>query len=276
MEKRELEALAAYTEEMVRMYIAAHETGFHNRVAGEPLAQYRDRYLSLASGLADPLTEDKGLSGIGDFVEGKNVILYGGAPSANGSFYDEDSPPVVVRTNNHYLWQQDQSKCSDGIGWTDGVYHGSGYTGLFAQFVNVPPLGLKFIAQNMGHRKPSFATWARREGVYYANYGSFQGQEWERGVDPAKYEDVFKPLIKVCEQPFTGVLAAFHLLNFPIKSLYLTGFDFYIGREHVNNIREGGREYRGEHSLDDNREAMRRVLDDRRCKPDGLLRDSLQ
>ncbi|MEB3330805.1 MAG: hypothetical protein VKQ33_16405, partial [Candidatus Sericytochromatia bacterium] len=216
-----------------------------------------------------------GLSGIGQFVEGKDVILYGGANTARGPKLDS---PFIVRTNNHHLWQQDNYKCEDGYTETHGVYHGTGYSALFAQFCNVSPNGLKFIAQNMGHKKPSFAVWARARGIYYTGYAEVEGGvERERGVDPVRYEKVFAPLIKICPQPFTGVLAAFHLLSFPIKSLHLTGFDFYQGREHLNNTKEDGRQYRGEHSLDDNKQAMKElVLNDSRCKPDGLLLDSLQ
>lgn len=255
------------------MYIAAHETGFHNRVAGEPLPQFKERFLSLLDTLADPMVEDQGLDGIGSFVQDKDVILYGGANTARGPKLDN---PFIVRINNHYLWQQDNSKCDDGYTETHGVYHGCGYAGLSAQFLNIPPNGLKFVAQNMGHRKPRFAAWARSQKVYYTSYAERDGEEFERGVDPEKYEEVFSSLIEVCPQPFTGVLAAFHLLTFPIKSLHLTGFDFYAGREHVNKTKEDGREYRGEHSLDDNKAAMREILNDTRCQPDRLLLDSLQ
>jgi hypothetical protein len=271
MERRELLALGTYIEELVRMYVAAHETGFHSRVAGEPLPQYKDKFLSLVEGLADPMVQDSGLDGIGEFVTGRDVILYGGAASARGPKLED---PFIVRVNNHYLWQQCNRKCDDGYNWTDGVYHGSGYSGLFAQFVNVPPAGLKFVAQNMGHKKPNFSSWARGQGVYYASYAERDGEDRERGVDPEKYEEVFAPLIEVCEQPFTGVLAAFHLLTFPIRSLHLTGFDFYEGREHVNKERDG-KWYRGEHSLEDNREAMRRILKDDRSRPDKLLSQSV-
>jgi hypothetical protein len=266
MEKKQLHALAVYVDEVVRCYIAAHEKGCHARYAGEPIAQYKDRLIELFTALAEERGPE---STIEEIVGGRDVILFGGSDKFE---VPKVSEPVIVRTNNHYLWQQDPSKQPDGYPWTDGVYHGAGFGGLLGMFMNVPPKGLKFIAQNCGHPyRSGLKTWAERQGVAYFGYAGLPGDRLEKGVDPKKYEPIFDPLIKICSQPFTGVLAAFHLLTFPIKNLYLTGFTFYEGREHVNRTKEDGQVYRGEHNIEDNRKAMKGFLNDRRCKPDRFL-----
>lgn len=268
MDRNQLYEFAGLVEELIRSYIAAHEGSFHSRVSGEMQPLFRERFLSLSCKLFDEPGSGIGLEGIGEFVKGRDVILFGGAETIEPPDLDN---PFIVRVNNHYQWQQGQGKYN----WTDGVYHGAGYDGMIVEFMNVPPKGLKFVAQNMGHVKASLKAWASRKNIYYADYGKGEGEEREKGVDPKKYEPVFGPLIEMCEQPFTGVLAAYHLLQFPIKSLHLTGFSFYKGREHVNTERDG-KSYRGEHCLEDNKTAMRAILNDRRCKTDRLLHDSLQ
>lgn len=271
MDKKSLHAIATYIDEVVRMYITAHEKGMHARVQGEVKSQYKERLISLFEDLAEK--EDPS-SGIEEVVAGRDVILFGGADKFK---VPKVVNPVIVRTNNHYLWQQDPQKMLGGYNWTDGVYHGAGFGGLLSMFMNIPPKGLRFIAQNCGHPYGSgLKTWAQKNGVAYFGYAGLGGERLPKGIDPRKYEPIFDPLIKICSQPFTGVLAAFHLLTFPIKSLYLTGFTFYQGREHVNKTKEDGRVYRGEHSLEDNKLAMRKIINDSRCKPDKFLSNSLQ
>ena len=270
MDKRELNLLADYIDELVRAYLKAHEMGFHSRIGGEVKAQFKEEFTKHLESIAK---EYDSQTTIEEVVGGRNVILFGGADKYE---IPKVSNPVIIRTNNHYLWQEDPHKMPGGYPWTDGVYHGAGFGALLAMFMNVPPKKLKFVAQNCGHPyKSGLRPWCKRKGIAHFSYASRPGEIRETGLDPKKYEPIFKPLIEICEQPFTGVLAAFHLLTFPIKSLYLTGFTLYSGREHVNKVKDG-KVYRGEHSLEENRQAMERMLNDRRCKPDRLLLDSLQ
>jgi len=138
-------------------------------------------------------------------------------------------------------------------------------------FMNRPPTNLRLLCQNAGGAyRDSMRAWAKLKGIEYFAYGNLDAPRHKIGLDPAVYEDTFKPLTDVCSHPFTGVLAAFHLLQFPIKSLYLSGFSFYSGRD--DTIKNGKR---GEHDIEQNKQAMRNVLDDERAKPDAILLENL-
>ena len=81
------------------MYIASHETGFHSRMGGEPLPQYKEKFLSLVTGLAEPIVEDNGLKGIGSFVEGRDVILDGGFQNTGSSGGAPSNHMYFLNTN---------------------------------------------------------------------------------------------------------------------------------------------------------------------------------
>jgi hypothetical protein len=202
------------------------------------------------------------------FIEGRDVILFGGSPSYS---IPPLLSPAIIRTNTHHIWQEDPRKVPEGFRYTDGVYFGANISGFIAMFMNRPPQKLKFLCQNAGaHYKRAMEAWAGRRGIAYKAYATEPAELLERGVDPAAYEAEYQPLIEVVKQPFTGVFAAYDLLRHNPKSLHLTGFDFY--RE-TDTIKEGKR---GEHSIDENLEAMRMICTDGRVKPDGILSDCLR
>jgi hypothetical protein len=204
-----------------------------------------------------------------DIVTGRDVLLIGGSPTYE---IPEIKDQIIVRINNHHLWQTDPMRCPDGPSHTDGVYHGAGLPGLIAMFMNVPPDGLRFICQQAGTQyRNNMEGWAKMRGIKYFPYGTCPAERLERGVDPAAFEPVFKPLLEICKFPFTGVVAAFHLLTLPIKSLALTGFDFYRSSHYTHKDNK-----RGEHEISHNKKAMEMILGDSRARPDRILQDSLR
>ena len=199
-----------------------------------------------------------------EYINGKEVVLFGGSP-------DFDNPdlqnPVVVSVNNHFMWQEGKGR----YGYTNGVYHGSGYGGMIAGFMNQPPKELKFVCQNAASPYgQALKGWASNMGYTYYPYATNEVERHEIGVDPGAYEEEFKPLIEVCSHPFTGVLAAYHLLSMNPKKLYLTGFTFY---SNAKESIKGGK--RGEHDIEQNKKGMELVLNDDRCEPDEFLQKSL-
>jgi hypothetical protein len=186
-----------------------------------------------------------------EYLTDKDIILFGGARSCRAPVDLKD--PVVVRVNNHHLWQESQGHYS----YSNISYFGSNLCGLVAEFMNNPPTGIEFVNQVFGARvTASFRTWSKSKGIVF------------RAIE---LEGEHPDLNKVVAAPFTGVMAAWDLLKYPIKSLYLTGFDFYKDESHkaVNG-------HRGDHSLEDNRLAMKEICNDKRVVADAVLQDSLR
>jgi hypothetical protein len=182
-----------------------------------------------------------------EYLKDKDVVLFGGAKSAKAPEHLEN--PIVVRTNNHHLWQEPEH-----YPYTNIVYFGSNLGGLIATFMNEYPKELAWINQVFGSIiRSSFRTWANFKQVQYREL---------------KLEGEYPEIHDYVEAPFTGVLAAWDLVRQPIKSLYITGFDFY--KDAPQTIVNG---YRGEHGIDGNLKAIREVCADARVQPDGVLQD---
>jgi len=201
---------------------------------------------------------------IRELVADQDVVLWGGAPEYE---LPSISTPFVVSINNHYFWQEGKGK----YGYTSAVYHGGCIAGIMAAFMNQPPQNLEFVCQNSGSPYgESMKPWATAKGIGYYGYASRPAEKLMRGTPPEAYNKEFRPLIQVVQQPFTGVLAAYHLLRFNPKRLYICGMNFYANAP--TTIVEGKR---GEHNIEDNKQAMRAILDDKRAIPDKFLSESL-
>ncbi len=135
-------------------------------------------------------------------IEHKSIALIGGAPEADER--RAAAADIVIRCNVH-----------------PGVCNGR-YIGGTVKFL--PTVGLDFAW--IDYRcLLSLDSW-RPHGI---RIFTFENLEYE-GVSPRG--EAFEWLNALNKQlrsvPLTGILAADHLLQYPIGSLYVTGFDFWI------------------------------------------------
>lgn len=189
---------------------------------------------------------------IDSIIKERDVILFGGSPEAFGPKLDN---PVVVRVNNHHLWQEREDRVADGYNWTDISYFGASLSGLLAMFMNMKPNKLKLVCQDLGDTpRGSMAVWASMRKIGYRPYRSHAD---------------YPPLNKIVKRPFSGVFAAWDILEHNPRSLHITGMDFY---KKTDTVKDG---YRGEHEISGNIEAMRRIIEDERVHTERVLRESL-
>ena len=150
----------------------------------------------------------------------KDVALIGGAPSAD--LFEAEKADFIVYVNNHWLKYH---------GRIDAAYMCS------AELPSFPVEELLFLAfaRTGGHGK-EIESICKDKNVPYLKFA----QGMYKGANPygPECEWINSFSWELGTHPFTGAIAMKHLLSFPIKSLYVTGFTFWEKDGVVPRLRE--------------------------------------
>jgi hypothetical protein len=187
-----------------------------------------------------------------DILEGRKVCLIGGSPSY--------VPPCEKEDHYFYVWVNNH--------WLDNTHMPCG--AVYASGAE-PPLGeypdtVKYISAAIDTNY-SAAWW------HYADRKGFKifPHTYKRYFAPNPYgpehEWVNRLYGEIETKPFSGILAAQHLLFYPIEELYITGMTFYYCPE------RGKHPYkRGPHLIEPQRNWLARTAQaDQRIRFDPFL-----
>lgn len=193
-------------------------------------------------------------------IGGLDLVLFGGGP---GGIW-RDRPRLIVTTNNHRI---DGAAIiyHCGIGLKDARCEDS--TLYFAVDITTPDqkAAAELIARaQVGGRFFLYANQRyAKANPYGPDFSWLNNFNWELGT-----------------KALTGILAVKHLLSFSIRSLYITGMDFYRASwpEYRRQALNGRTIYqRDAHELVPQMRWLRRVAEiDRRVICDEALTDALQ
>lgn len=126
---------------------------------------------------------------------------------------------LVVSLNNHWLSQR---------GRIDICYHSGGNRNwdLLIELENEKEMPLKFAQMPQVHcYDNNFVNFCDRLDIPYELYGRTLFQAARHQRSEYEWTNVFMRHLNT--PPFTGVFAVRHLTLLPIKSLFVTGMDFY-------------------------------------------------
>lgn len=165
-----------------------------------------------------------------EIVTGKDIALIGGAKNANEERALQAE--IVARCN---LYVHDGQRCDMAF--------------LAGNGPDTKPRGLKWLCVNAGSPKcmEAIQKWDRSDLREFA----FINMVF-RGADPFGPEHEWLNMFghQLGSMPLCGILAARLLTLCPIKSLYVTGFDFYIDdHDNAHDIRGKKLWQRGPHEL---------------------------
>ena len=159
-----------------------------------------------------------------DMLLGKNLSLLGGGPKIHRWRTNKD-PDLFVHCNNHWIKQggdldvlyfNGRADLWDTLSWEEGFDPG------FIEF-----------SYNGGARK-DILTYCRENGIPHL-FHCYQQKFPESGW----YHRLKKEMDKFGDNvPFIGTAAVYHLLQFPIAELFVTGMDFYTSEKDPDEIRK--------------------------------------
>jgi len=176
------------------------------------------------------------MSTLCDFVQGKRVAVVGPAPYLTGSGSGEliDSYDIILRPNqfsvpndlkNDYGSRTDIMNHNFGTPWMSGLKEQISRNPKDFSELKV----LMCTAIKSEHSEVNFLSWPE---TYVSNVvrNAKQVNQYEipfHWIGIKKYHEFYN--LVGCE-PYTGFLSIMSMLDFPIKELYVTGFDFYRGK----------------------------------------------
>jgi len=172
-----------------------------------------------------------------ELVEGKRVAIIGPAPHlenlGDGPWIDEHD--IIIRPNQFYI--PDKLKKDYGSR-TDIMFHNFGtiwMNGLkdniikyTEQFNSLRMLVCPLIYGTRG-KEDNYMSWSENHiGDVVSNADRVRGGIPFYWVGVKKYKNWIKEI--GCE-PYTGFLTILTILEYPIKELYVSGFDFYMSNK---------------------------------------------
>ena len=152
------------------------------------------------------------MSKYGNFLSGKSVALVGPAKSIEGSKNGDliDSCDVVIRLNYAKIKNTKDSGTRTDVIYYDGSMH------------NHRDLNIKFLVCSYPEIEWFFESRCRRNTQYYSRIYN------HKIVDSLLYQSLKTTLSETNKiRPNTGLIAMVDLLNHNIRSLFITGLDFY-------------------------------------------------
>lgn len=157
----------------------------------------------------------------------KKVCLVGGAPDVSEPLLE--TADLVVRVNDH--WLRSSGRC-DILYLTGAALKPA----LLCDALRPEFLFYSFnmIAEQQHPLEPTLLAFCRRNGITADKFLQVQYQHTNPIGPYYEWANVLHKRLRT--MPFTGTLAACHLLRFPLKQLALTGFSFYVGMNEPGKI----------------------------------------
>ena len=172
---------------------------------------------------------------LSDYFKDKTVAVVGSAPSViNNSKGFIDKHDIVVRVNNY--------KIIDGTGKRTDVHY-SFYGGSIRKSVTeLKTDGTKLCMCKCPNSKPIESEWHEKNGktlgIDFRKIYRRRESWWFCPVyipSDGTFLELFNKLDR--HIPTTGFSAIWEILRLPIKSMYITGFDFFTSKKHNVNER---------------------------------------
>lgn len=175
------------------------------------------------------------------FLENKSIAIVGPASSVmfeeNGVFID--SHDVIVRINKGVELAKRQDKAAYIGGKTDVLYNSLDFNPLSGgNLDNLDLEGIKFICCPYAAKERTFG-----DKIFYSDNESYFEKFKIRFIDEDTY---YSSINKTNSRLNSGFGAILDILDMPIKSLYITGVDFYrsVYQDEYNTQRNWGSDYK--------------------------------
>ena len=170
---------------------------------------------------------------ITDFFRDKSVVIFGSGPSCfNNDAAAIDNYDVIVRVNN-YVFKGYESQ----VGHRTDVFYSFFGSSIKKSVEELKEQGVKLCMSKLPNAKPIESEWHIRNkqpyGVDYRYIYKQRAAWWFTDTYIPETES-FMELFNLLKnhQPTTGFAGIWELLRLPIKSLYITGFDFFSSMQH--------------------------------------------
>lgn len=195
-----------------------------------------------------------------DFLKGKRVSIIGGAAK-----WDEraDEADVVVRINQHVI---------ESGGRADVIYDAmTKEASLFFERRTIEKMRWWMMCKNGTCYQESLRGRARAHGVKAKGY-TLQRQRDDLDEETFCYDEQWlqREMWRYDCVPLTGIIALIHITRADVRSVFLTGMNFYADNGTVPAKRDS-------HDIEKNRQIVRDTLRiDKRVRGDKMLLESLE
>jgi hypothetical protein len=171
-----------------------------------------------------------------EFFRDKTVALFGSAPSCyNNDCKAIDKHDLIVRVNN-FVYNGHQEE----VGHRTDVFYSFFGSSVKKDIADLKNQGVKLCMSKLPNDKPFESEWHKANNMPYGvdyRYVYKKRAPWWFCDTYVPETEHFMELFNLLgqHQPTTGFSAIWELLQYDIKSLYITGYDFFRSKMHNGN-----------------------------------------